>query len=230
MKKILFLAAALLLAAGCSNNEGLEFSPKSIIKEADTYAFSGTYISTNAKDATFTVEDDFYASVRGADSYANVFALKIGETRIHIKSSLGEGYIPITITPRCTHIPELDQLIGKSRSEIVSVLGNADQTTISNGGNSLDLYNYENEDPSQIRVAFNSKGNKCTHIAVRCSITSVPTITYLLERYAWIDDYHHFQTHDGDVYIYFGNSIAYGRSWDIQEMSDALSTSDWTLK
>lgn len=197
MKK-LGIASFLVMALMSCGKE----SPKLTVTptEIALYAEGTTQITTNANDATFAVEDDFYASV---ESNGLVTANKVGETEIIVNSTLGTANVPVVVLPQYTLYPDVDGLVGKSTSAVVDVMGNSYETSTSNDGE-LE-YIYYNPTSYCDLLGFTFSGGRCNAVVAFIPTEHTTKITKaLIERYNIVgmqNDYYFFSNHDENVTI-----------------------------
>lgn len=171
-----------------------------VAPESITLYKDGTrQITTNAEDAIFETEDDFYASV---DEMGLVTANKVGKTNIFINSSYGEAVIPVTIMPQYSLYPDVDQLVGKSLNDIVRIMGSSYETTSDNGSI---FYTYVAPSSYCDLLSFNTENGICTSIlAMIPSEYTNKLVDALAERYTvagMLNDYFFFLNHDQKTII-----------------------------
>lgn len=197
MKRIVLLSFCVMALLGCEKE-----SPKLSVTPTDITLYSeGTkQITTNATDATFTITDDFYASV---EANGMVTANKVGQTNILVNSSYGSTTIPVTVMPQYVLYPDVDELIGKNLSEVITVMGSNYETSTSDDGDKN--YMYMNPTSYCEMIGFTFSGNTCKSIAIFVPTKYTTQITKaLIERYTVAgmqNDYYFFLNHDEDVTI-----------------------------
>lgn len=118
MKRILFVASFFaLLLTGCEKLKPV----LTVDPESFTFYVDGKgQITTNVEDASFSSDDEFYASVSETGA---VTANKVGQTNITVNSSIGSLKVPVTVLPKYDLYPDMDGLIGKTRSAVEALLG-----------------------------------------------------------------------------------------------------------
>lgn len=213
MKKLLYLALTLAILVGCgkdnyTTSKRIEFSPGSITLHRN----ETEQVTTNADDAIFACEDDFYASV---DNNGLVNGLRVGKTKVTITSSIGKASIPVTIEPQYRlSLIDFDLLVGTTKGVVTSTFGQPNKTTTNGNGNPLLIWTAPSDylmNPTgyitEIRAALENDTCSLIAIFVRASTTTANFTTgYLFERYLFqieIDNTYVFSDHDNkfDVYL-----------------------------
>lgn len=168
--------------------------------EIALYSEGTKQITTNATDATFTVNDDFYASV---EANGIVTANKVGETEVLINSSYGSAVVPVIVMPQYSLYPDVDALIGKGLSDVVEVMGSSYETSTSDDGELQ--YMYLNPTSYCEILGFTFSGSKCKAVVAFIPTEHTTKITKaLIERYTVAgmqNDYYFFLNHDENVTI-----------------------------
>ena len=193
MKKIVFYALCSMVLFACD-----KVAPKLTVTPSDIVLYSegSTQITTNATDASYLSQDEFYASVEPSGV---VTANKVGNTEIIVNSSYGSASIPVTILPKYSLYPDIDGLVGKSLSEVTRVLG-------SNYEESKDgMIIYESPTSYCDYIGATFSGGKCENLLAVVSTSHTSMLTKaLIERYlvaGMQNDYYFFLNHDKDVLI-----------------------------
>lgn len=179
MKRFLYACLITLLFQGCngiSEKIELEVSPREIV----VYSEGVRQIQTNVDDATFSSEDDYYASV---DNSGLVTGNKVGTTNILVQSAYGSASIPISIMPRYDLYPDLEFYVGKGLYEISNAFGHGYDHSKSSKGE--DLYVYRDISSYVDFVGFTLSNNICIGIVVAVPSKNTSLLTkHLIERYA----------------------------------------------
>ncbi len=138
--------------------------------EITLYAEGTKAITTNASNATFTSEDDYYAEV---DESGLVTANKVGNTKITASGNWQVKKIPVTIMPQYNLYPDIDVLIGKSKSEVTKLLGTNYKTSTTSGGQEMWTYFSYNSYTAFLGFTFKSNGTvEHAMVAISTSYTS----------------------------------------------------------
>lgn len=195
MKRTIIIVLALMpLLFSCKKEE--VFKLVATPSRVEIYSDETKKITTNAPSATLKVADDFYASIEDNNT---VKAQKVGETTVIVSANGQVTRVPLIIKPRQTLYPDLDKIMGKTKSDVVALLG----SNYSNGNAGGCIYTDYNTYVKGIVVSFDS--GKATAIGVAISSIHMNKIVeYLLERYSYLglhDDFFLHLNHDKDVAI-----------------------------
>ena len=169
--------------------------------EITLYAEGTKAITTNASNATFTSEDDYYAEV---DESGLVTANKVGNTKITVSGNGQVKKVPVTIMPQYNLYPDIDVLIGKSKSEVTKLLGSNYKTSTTSGGQ--EMWTYFSYNSYTVFLGFYFKSNGMVEhamVAISTSYTSMLTKA-LIERYniaGMQNDHYFFLNHGKKVVI-----------------------------
>lgn len=199
MKKVIILIGALLpMLFGCQKEAAnLTVSPS----EISMYAEGTKEITTNASDATFKSMDEYYAEV---DSKGLVTANKVGNTEITVSGNGQVKKVPVTIIPQYNLYPDLDVLIGKSKSDVTKLLGTNYKSSTTSSGQEMWTYASYNSYTAGLGFTFKSNGTvEYAMAAISTSYTSMLTKA-LIERYTvagMLNDYYFFLNHGKKVVI-----------------------------
>lgn len=178
MKRFLCVCLIPLIFQGCngiSEKIELEVSPTEVV----VYAEGTQQIQTNVDDATFSSEDNYYASV---DDSGLVTGNKVGVTNILVQSAYGSATIPISIMPRYDLYPDLDFFVGKGLYYISSAFGDGYEHSKSSKGE--DLYVYRDISSYVDFVGFTLSNDVCSGIVVAVPTKNTSMLTkHLIERY-----------------------------------------------
>ena len=215
MKNFLFSLLCLLVVIGCEAPV-LTYDPINI----SLYTEGTKQITTNAVDATFSIKDDYFATV---SSTGLVTANKVGKTEVVINSSYGPGSVNVDVIPQYILYPDLDNLIGKGVSDMESVMGTSYKESTTSKGETM--YTYENPTSYCKGIGFTFSGSSCKSIAVYVPTNHTTKITKaLIERYTVAgvqNDVYLFLNHGENVligltvynYAYIGVAyVAYSKS------------------
>lgn len=191
MKKLFILLTAITTLYSCQKEElSLTVSPN----EITLYAEGTKQITTNVIDATYSSQDEFYASV---DPKGLVSANKVGSTLIKVSGNGETKTIPITILSKYTLYPNLDQLIGKTKADVKNALG---LSYIEKNN----IWTYKNlTSYASIGVIFKDEKVESA-VAFVSTIYTTQLVNYLTERYAIAgmqNDFYFFLNHDKNVMI-----------------------------
>lgn len=190
----------LFIISSCTkeNTKTLEVTPNSIA----VYSDGTKQLTTNVDDASFSSNDDYYATVT---SSGLVTGERVGETEIIVKSSAGTVKVPITILNKYSLYPDVDGLIGKSTTSMTRLFGSNFKLSTSSSGDLM--YGYTNPTNYVDGIVFSVNGSKINSIGVIVSTSYTSMLTkHLLERYmvaGMQNDMYFFLNHDENVIIGF---------------------------
>ena len=194
MRKLFIASLALIpIFFSCEKSSKLTVAPEEII----LYSEGSTKITTNASSPTFTVADDFYASV---EADGTVKAKKVGETTIRVSGNGETTSVPVTIMSMYSLYPDLDKIVGKNKSAVSSLLGSGYTT-----GTDSWVYKNYNSYTDGIVVTFENERVSSVGAIVSTSYTSMMS-KYLLERYSLVgmqNDMYFFLNHDKNASVVF---------------------------
>ena len=199
MKKTAILIAVILsFLAGCQKEAAnLTVSPS----EITLYAEGTKTITTNASNTTFSSKDEYYAVV---DETGIVTANKVGKTEITVSGNGQTKEVPVTILPQYDLYPDIDVLVGKSKSEVTKLLGSNYTTSTTSGGQEMWTYISYNSYTAGLGFTFKSNGTvEYAMAAISTSYTSMLTKA-LIERYniaGMLNDYYFFLNYGEKVVI-----------------------------
>ena len=199
MKKTAILITVLLpFLAGCQKEAAnLTVSPN----EITLYAEGTKTITTNASNATFSSKDEYYAEV---DETGIVTANKVGETSITVSGNGLTKEVPVTIIPKYDLYPDIDVLVGKSKSEVTKLLGSNYKSSTTSSGQEVWTYVSYNSYTAGLGFTFKSNGTvEYAMAAISTEYTSMLTKA-LIERYniaGMQNDYYFFLNHGEKVVI-----------------------------
>ncbi len=191
LKTILFTVLLTPFLTSCD-----DFAKPLIVTPSEIVLYSdGTkQITANLEGATFTSKDEWYAEV---DATGLVTANYVGETEIIVSAEGQTKSIPVLVRPAYVLYPDLDEFIGKSKSDVISTFGQPDTEN-------KNMIGYEYNDYAPI-VGFNFENGYVSQAAAFVPNKYMSKLASMIaERYAPIamqNDEYWFINHDKDVII-----------------------------
>ena len=173
----LFLTAAIF--ASCSKDDDVS-SDITIKKDSATLHFGDEFQieATSELALNYESEDKYHAIV---DENGLVTATYIGETNIIVSNKENSKKVKITVLPEYNLYDDPSEYIGKSTSEITSILGEPDSST------SGDIISYKNYSSYAAYIFFDIENDKVKDIMVMVKTTYMTKlINSLKERYFYV--------------------------------------------
>lgn len=202
MRRLAILTVLFTLAI--TSCESIKPEPKPVLKvepESLSFYVDGTgQLTTNAEDAVFSSEEEFFATV---DEAGMVTAKKVGNTIINVDSSIGSAKIPVSIIPKYDLYPDLDKLVGAGQSQIIATLGSNYSTGKTLNGQTK--WTYKTPTSYCLEIIMSFSGSVVDYIMAVVSTSYTKMITsYLLERYAvagTLNDAYYFYNYNKSVML-----------------------------
>lgn len=166
-------------------------------------------IKSNIAATVFAIEDTFYASV---DATGVVTGKKVGETKIMATYGEQSVRLNVSVQPNYTFCAQslnqdLSLLIGKTKSEVISMFPELKEGYYDNNGKPILAYETKNVNPgvittliyeSIVKVSFNSNG-KCNAIVIELPEIYLNVIPKVLE------ERYELGGKDGEILYYFNH-------------------------